>query len=591
MSGGERTLVQAFFDTANRFSTRVALRHKRGGSWHERTFGDYAREVRRAGRALMHLGVEPGGKVSILAPNRPEWMIGALGAMAAGGAPVGIYGTSTADQVGYIAAHAESRVAIVHDAKQLAKFRAEAANLPRLEHFILLDGKPQQPDELTWDDFLALADQTADAALDARWKALTPQSVATLIYTSGTTGVPKAVMISHRNVTFAAEGAQRRLGVSERDHLLSYLPLSHIAEQVLSLHAPAIVGYTVSCLEDMTQLGDYLREVRPTVFFGVPRVWEKMQAKMMEAAKSAPPLRRKIAAWARATGLRAWRAIEAGQKPPLSYYLAKKLVYSKVRERLGLDRCWMMVSGAAAISRSTLEFFFSLDLPIYEVYGMSEVTGPGTLAVPGAFRIGTVGRAIDGTEVKIAEDGEILMRGPHVFLGYFKDEAATKEMIDEEGWIHSGDIGELDADGYLRITDRKKDLFKTAGGKYIAPQPLEGKLKAIPGVGQAVVIGEGRKYAVALLTLDADTCKAMGRTPEEMAADPVVVQQIEGEVRKINATLAPYETIKRIKVLPTEFTVEAGEMTPSLKLRRKVVNQRYAAIIDGLYEGGAGGDA
>jgi long-subunit acyl-CoA synthetase (AMP-forming) len=590
MSSDGRTLVESFFDTANRYAGRIALRHKRGGAWHERTWRDFAREVRQVGRAFIHLGLEPEGKVAILAPNRPEWMIGAVAAMAAGGAPVGIYGTSTADQVGYIAAHAECRIAIVHDRKQLQKFRAEAARLPHLKHYILLDGKPEQPDELSWDGLVALADKSDDATLDARWKALTPQSVATLIYTSGTTGVPKAVMISHRNVTFAAEGARDRLGVSERDHLLSYLPLSHIAEQVLSLHGAAVVGYTVSCLEDLNQLGDYLRDVRPTVFFGVPRVWEKIQAKMMEAGKSAPPLRRKIAAWARATGLRAWKAMEAGQRPPLSYYLAKKIVYSKVRERLGLDRCWMLASGAAAISRSTLEFFYSLDMPIYEVYGMSEVTGPGTISIPGQFRIGSVGRALDGTEVKIAEDGEILMRGPHVFLGYFKDEAATKEMIDADGWLHSGDIGEIDRDGYLRVTDRKKDLFKTAGGKYIAPQPLEGKLKSIPGIAQAVVVGEGRKYAVALLTLDPDACKAQGRSLEEMASDPTVVRQIEGEVHKINATLAPYETIKRVKVLPTEFSVETGEMTPSLKLRRKVVNQKYAREIEGLYEG-AGGDA
>jgi len=589
-----RTLIQAFFDTAARRGSAVALRHRVEKTWVEQSWTDYAKDVRRFGRALMHSGIEAGEHIAILGPNRPEWVIAAVGAMAAGCSAAGIYGTSTADQVAYIAAHAGCKLAVVQDHKQLGKFRAEAATVPELKTFVLMKGEPAAPDEVTFAQFLARGDEgdvaASDKALDARWQALTPKSPSMLIYTSGTTGTPKAVIITHENVVFAAESTKLATGISEQEQFLSYLPLSHIAEQVLTLHGPAVVGFTVSFCEDLNQLGDFLREVRPTVFFGVPRVWEKMESKMKEAGKSGSGFQKKVAAWARGVGLKTAQRRQDGKSPPMFYGMAKSLVFSKVRQRLGFDRCWLCISGAAAISRSTLEFFFSLDLPILEVYGMSEVTGPGTLATPQSFRIGSVGKVLPGAELKLAEDGEILMRGPHVCAGYLKDSEATAALINAEGWLHSGDIGEIDKDGFLRVTDRKKDLFKTSGGKYIAPQPLEGLLKGIPGVGQAVVVGEGRKYAAALLTLDPDACKAEGRTSEVMAADPSVKARIEAEVAKINKTLPPYETIKKVFILPNDFSVESGEMTPSLKIKRKVVNQRYAANIESLYEGSAGAD-
>jgi long-subunit acyl-CoA synthetase (AMP-forming) len=586
----EPSLVHAFFGTAKRLGSKTALRHKVDGRWTERSWTDYANEVRRFGRALLAAGVGPDEHVAILGPNRPEWVIAALGAMAAGGSAAGIYATSTADQVGYIVNHAASKVCVVGDEKQLAKIRAEKKNLPALTHTVMMTGKPTEPGVMTWADFMALGDKHTDDELDKRWQPLTPKNLASLIYTSGTTGTPKAVMITHENCTFAARATQTELGLTESETMLSYLPLSHIAEQLLSLHGPVVIGITISFCEELNQLGEFLREVRPTLFFGVPRVWEKMEARMKEAGAKGSPLQKRIAAWARGVGTRAAERRQKGQSPPLLYPLAKKIVFSKVRERLGLDRCWMAVSSAAPIARSTLDFFFSLDLPVYEVYGMSEVTGPGTMSTPKAFRIGSVGKALKGTELKIAEDGEVLMRGSHICAGYMKDPASTKETIDADGWLHSGDIGEIDSDGFLRITDRKKDLFKTAGGKYIAPQPLESLLKGIPGISQAVVCGEGRKFAVALLTLDPDQAKSKGRSAEELAADPSEVKRIEGEVARINKGLPPYETIKKIKVLAHEFTIESGEMTPSLKIKRKVVNQRYANDIDALYAGGSDRD-
>jgi long-subunit acyl-CoA synthetase (AMP-forming) len=576
-----RSPLDFFFEHVNQRPDAVALRHKVGGAWREYSWREYGRLVKRAARALIALGVEPGARVVILGPNRPEWMLGALGAMAAGASAAGIYATSTAEQVAYIAHHADATVAIVHDAAQLAKFRAEKANLPHLQHYVLMAAQPSGPGEMTWDDFLKKGDAVDEKTVDERLAKIQPDDVASLIYTSGTTGNPKAVMITHRNCMFAAEACKNELGITPNEHMLSYLPLSHIAEQVLSVHGAAVIGCTVSFCEDLSELGNYLKDVHPTVFFGVPRVWEKMQAKMTEVAKNNSWLKKKIAAWARGVGLRAGYAKQKGEPMPFGYWLAKKLVFDKVRKALGMERAWFTATGAAPISKSTLEFFLSLDIPIYEVYGMSECTGPGTLSIPGAFRTGSVGKPVPGTEVKLAADGEILMRGPHVFKGYLKDPAATAESLDADGWLHSGDVGEIDAQGYLRITDRKKDLFKTAGGKYIAPQNLEALLKGIPGVAQAVVIGEGRKFAVALLTLDPEA--ANGRPIAELALDTATVGRIEAELAKINARLPPYETIKRVKVLPTEFTVESGELTPTMKLKRKVVNQRYASEIDALY--------
>jgi long-subunit acyl-CoA synthetase (AMP-forming) len=578
-----RSTIDAFLDQAKSRGSKVALRHKVDNVWREITWTEYAREVRRFARALIHAGVEYGERICIIGPNRPEWLIAGFGAMAAGVAPAGIYATSTAEQVAYIAHHAEAKIVVVHDEKQLKKFRAQKDKLPLVQKYVLMVGKPAGEDTVMFSDFLAAGEAVPEEKVEERLAAIRSDDAATMIYTSGTTGNPKAVIITHENVRFQSDSSQKALGLSSDEHLISYLPLSHIAEQVLSMHGAAWVGYSLSFCEDLNQLGDYLREARPTVFFAVPRVWEKMQAKMQAAGAAAPALRKKIAAWARGVGLRAGYARQRGEGPPFGYGIAKMLVFSKVRERLGLDRCWLAVSGAAAISRSTLEFFLSLDIPIYEVYGMSENTGPGSLSMPGAHKTGSVGRPVPGTELKIAEDGEILMKGPHVFKGYFKDEAATREALDENGYLHSGDVGEIDNDGFLRITDRKKDLFKTAGGKYIAPSNLESLLKAIPGVSQAVVVGEGKKYAVALITVDPEGCGQPTRSVEDVAKDPEVVRRIEEGVKQVNANLASFESIKKVKVLPVEFGIDSGELTPSLKVKRKVVNQRFAKEIEALY--------
>ncbi len=587
-----QTTIELYFDIAQKRGQRVAFRHRVGGVWRDTSWAENARTVRQVGRALIALGVPPRGSVAIVGPNRPEWILTAMGAQAAGGAPVGIYVTSPADQVAYIVAHCEASVAVVFDQAQLAKLRTQQAALPALKTIVLMTGKGDGPDVLGWAEFLARGDATPESEVDRRMAALGAEDVATLIYTSGTTGTPKAVMLTHRNLVESMERLADYLRLDRDGEVqLSYLPLSHIAEQLLSIWGSCKLGNTIGFCEDLEQLGELLREVRPTVFFGVPRVWEKIQAKMVEAAAQNSWLKKKIAAWARGVGRRAGQARAERRSLPGGYGLARKLVFSKVRERLGLDRCRMAISGAAAISKATMDFFTSLDIPLCEVYGMSESTGVMTFNVPQTFKTGTVGCCVPGFELKLAPDGEILARGVHVFRGYFKSPEATAETVDSDGWLHSGDVGELDAAGFLRITDRKKELFKTAGGKYIAPQYLEGLLKAIPGVGHvAVVGGDDRKYVAALLVLDPVAAPRVAAglgvtaTPEQLAEHPVFNEHLGRELEKINAGLARFETIKKVKVLAREFSVDGGELTPTLKLKRKVIAEKYAAEIAALFE-------
>jgi long-subunit acyl-CoA synthetase (AMP-forming) len=584
------TILEIFDATARAHADRPAMARKRDGAWEKTTWRRYRDDVRQMARALVATGVEPGRGVVILAFNRPEWYVANLGAIAAGARPAGIYTNSTPEQCRYIAEHAEAAVAVVEDRGSLERLLGAGGRPAGLRAIVLMDGAATGAGVLTWVDFLARGSAVHDAEVDRRTAAATPDDVATLIYTSGTTGTPKGVMLTHRNLAFIAVKAREILPIAVGDRLISYLPLSHIAEQVVSHLLSLATGATVHFAESLEKLPENLREVRPHLFLGVPRVWEKVQAGIQAAGAQASPLRRRIAAWARGVGLAGGYADQEGRPRPWSYGLADRIVFSKVRKRLGLDEARMLVVSAAPIAKETLDFFQSLALPIMEVYGMSECTGPTTMSLPHRYRLGRAGYAIPGTELKVAEDGEILMRGPHVFKGYYKSDDATRETLDAEGWIHSGDLGEIDADGFLRITDRKKEILITSGGKNIAPQHLEGKLKQIPAVSQAVAIGDRRPYVVALLTIDpvrvaaeAEKAGSPARTPEEAARCPVFRAHVEKQVEAVNATLARYESIKKIALLPKELSVEAGELTPTLKLKRRVILERHRDAIEGLY--------
>jgi len=582
--------------TERKVGNKPALRVKRNGTWQTWTWTSYARDCRRTGRALIQLGLQPGRGIVIIGNNSPEWLIADVGAILAGGMPAGIYTTSSPEQVRYISAHCEAEIAFADNAEQTAKFLAVREHLPALRAVIQMHGEPESsPDAslrvLSWNAFLALAAETPEAELNARIQAQKPDDVCTLIYTSGTTGDPKAVMITHTNLTWTAHNG---LVAVERDQvdevIVSYLPLSHIAEQLMSIHGPMSVGATVYFAESFDKLAETLAEVRPTMFVGVPRVWEKIQAKISAVGAHASPLQKTFIAWVRKQALKAGYAEQGFGRSPLVYPLLKRFVLNKVRARLGLDRAAMCITSAAPISKATLDFFLSLGIPLLEVYGMSECTGPATYCRNNKYRTGKCGLALPGCELKIAEDGEVLTRGKHVFKGYLKDDIATRNAIDKEGWLHTGDIGTLDKDGFLQITDRKKDLLITAGGENIAPQLLEGMLKSIPVIEQAVIIGDRRKYLTALITLDEERLEtelklagSPAKTAAQAAQCPAFQHHLEAQIQEINAKLARVQTIKHFTIIPHAFSIETGELTPTLKVKRKIVDQKYQGEIEAMY--------
>ena len=588
----KQTVMALFDQTVAAHKDRPALKHKRDGNWETLTWHKYHTQVRTTAKAFMALGLEAGKAVNILANNCPQWFISDLAAIFAGAVPGGIYTTSSPEQCHYIAEHSEANIVVVEDAGQLAKFEDLWPRLPHLKAIVMMNGSDVDERVYSWQDFPHLAADVTDADLEERIRAQKPDDCCNLIYTSGTTGNPKGVMITHDNIVWTARQVVETCEGNHRDQLISYLPLSHIAEQMVSLMVPMVCGCTSWFAESLDRLGDNLQEVRPTMFLGVPRVWEKIQAKITAAGAANPPLKKKIAAWARKQGLAGGYAHQAGKPRPLLYPLADKLVFSKVRQRLGMDRCRLFFFSTAPMAIDTLEFFMSLGIPIAEIYGMSECTGPTTISIPqpGRYRTGWAGPAMIGTELSIGEHNEILMRGRHVFKGYYKNEAATRETIDEQGWLHSGDVGEIDEQGFLKVTDRIKELIITAGGENISPQALESKLKAIPIINQVVAIGDRRKYVAALLTLDPAKIELAAAEAGSKATDTSAAAScsafrtyLQRQVDAVNATLPRSWTIKKFVVLPNELSVEKGELTPTMKLKRRVIKANYATEIESMY--------
>ncbi|HEY1555141.1 MAG TPA: long-chain fatty acid--CoA ligase [Kofleriaceae bacterium] len=557
----------------------IAYRAKVGGRWQATTWKTYVEQIRTAARAMIALGLPRGGKVTILGFNRPEWVIFDHAAMLAGGCPAGIYTTCSADEVQYIVHHSESHLVLVENADQLAKVKAQRAELPHLRWIVMMRGATATGgDVLTWEDFLAKADAVAEPELDRRSDAIEQADLATLIYTSGTTGPPKGVMLSHRNLAWTARTLLDIGGRPPDDVVLSYLPLSHIAEQMCTMHMPATATGTVYFAESIEKVPENLKEARPTAFFGVPRIWEKFHAVMAAKLAEATGVKAKLLAWARATCTKVNAHRDRGEPVPrvldVQYRLANRLVISKIKQAIGFDRVRDVFSGAAPIAVDVLEFFSSIDLPLREVYGMSENCGGTSCNLQGRTRLGTVGPSLPGLEVKLADDGEIWMRGPNVFLGYYKEPEATADAL-HDGWLATGDLGAFDRDGYLSITGRKKEIIITAGGKNIAPKNIEALLKQSPLVGEAVVIGDRRKYLTALVTLEPNAAQA---------SEPGQVRDtIQAKIDEVNQQLARVEQIKRFTVLPRPFGIDTGELTPTMKIKRKVVAQKYASEIEAMY--------
>ncbi len=589
----DRTLVHALRRWAEATPGGPALHVRTANGWQARSWRAYHDEVMTVARALIALGHKPGDRVALVGRNRPEWLLSQMGVMAAGGIPAAIYVTNTPEQAAFVARHSESRFVIAEDKGQYEKFLAHRESLPGVERVILWDPVDGRDPKwtLTWAEFLAAGTPGDPAELEHRLGALAPDDLAFLCYTSGTTGDAKGVMLSHQNLVSLGAAVVSRFQVGH-EHVISYLPLCHIAEQFFTNVIPLTSGSEVYLCDDLQKLKDYLPEVRPTMFLGVPRVWEKFESALRARLAEASGLKGMLARWALRTELDAFRReLETGAPVGgLGRSIANRLVQGKIRARLGLDRVRVCCTGSAPIPVKTQEFFASLGLVIYEAYGLSETTALLTTTVPGQARFGTVGRPVEGVELKLAEDGEILARGPNLTSGYFRDPERTHELW-EGGWLHTGDVGEFDVQGNLRITDRKKDLFKTSGGKYVAPQAIEAKLKTIRGVAQAVAVGDARRYITALLTLDPENApKAAAeagiqeRDPAALAKDERFRAWLERRVEEdVNSVLARYETVKKIAVVPGEFTVAGGELTPTMKLRRKEIVRKYADLIDTLY--------
>jgi long-chain acyl-CoA synthetase len=569
------------------FYTRV------DGRWRMTSWRQRAERVQQIARGLLSLGVPAGGATSVLGHNRAEWVDWHLGTMMIGATPAGIYTTCSPEQVRYIVDHSESPVLLLDSEEQLRKVEREWTNMPRLAHVVLMPSAPQALADgqrvLAWETFLGRAHSVDRVKLEQRLAALNEEAAATVIYTSGTTGPPKAVLLTQKNLTFTADVAMSLVSLSPSDRLFSYLPLSHIAEQMFSIIGPACSGTPVYFARSPETIPDDLREVQPTVFFGVPRVWEKLAAVVATRIAELRGPKARLFAWANRVGRRAVEHRNAGTplglRRSLEHAVARRLVFRPALAKMGFGSARVCVTGAAPTPRAVLDFFAGLDLPLHEVYGQSEASGPTTFNVPGQTRYGTVGKVIPGVEVRIAEDGEILVRGPNVFAGYAKDPEATRESL-ADGWLRSGDLGDFDPAGFLRITGRKKEIIITAGGKNITPSLIEEALKSIEVVADAMVIGDGRKYLVALIVPDAARCatyQADRADRAEVHESAVVRALLEAEVAKVNARLGRVEQIKRFHVMSRPFTLEEGELTPTLKVRRKVVSDHFAAEIEKLY--------
>jgi long-chain acyl-CoA synthetase len=587
-------MVHQLHAQAERLRDRPALWSKRSGTWQPTSWRQYAQRVKDFALGLLSLGFGSGQALVVLGFNREEWVVADLAAMACGGTAVGVYTTSSPEQLAYVARHSEASIALVENEAYLERLLSVRGELPTLKHLLVMDPPARRREGVsTYAELLEKGTRGDDAEYYARLGALEPEGLAQLIYTSGTTGHPKGVMLTHRNLAWTAVHLSLCHPTSEEDVLLSYLPLSHIAEQICTLYGPLLNGIQVYFSESFEKLPQNLREVRPTVFFGVPRVWEKFMAKVEAVLRRQPRSRQKVVAWAREQASRYHAEVLSHRQPPLGlqaqYALAQRLVFQKLKEQIGFERTHLFATSAAPIAREVLEFFASLDVVIAEAYGQSEVTGPTSVNARGALKLGSLGRPMPGVEVRIADDGEILVRGENVCRGYFKDEASTAELL-RDGWLHSGDVGQLDEDGFLHITGRKKELIVTSGGKKTAPAHIEGLLKALEPIGNALVIGDGRSYLTAILTVDPEKVESFAQAQglpadaEALVAHPAFHEHLTHRIEaEVNSRLARFETIKKFEVLPHDFTVEGGELTSTLKVRRKVCEAKYAPVIERLY--------
>ena len=598
-----RTICDQLLATAESWGDLPAYSDRDGGPWQTITWRQTREQVLGLAAGFAALGLRPGERVALMLPNRVEHVLADLAAVHSGGVPVTFYATLAADQIRYMAADCDARIAVLDGAAELARWQPVLASLPGLRKIIVRDDDacPAGDLYLSWRDFAALGAERLAAAPDevaSRMAGVRPSDPATLLYTSGTTGTPKGVIITHASILYEVITATESGNARPHVRWVSYLPLAHIAERMFTLYlAICNAGHTYFCHNATTELVATIGEVKPTAFFGVPRVWEKIQAgiQALLAAEQDEGRRAAVAA-AMDTGLRYVRSCQYGQlttdELAAEFASAEQSVLRPIRSLLGLGDAEVVVSASAPLPPEVGEFFAGLGLRILDVYGMTETTGAFTSNTQSAFKLGTVGQAVPGMELRIAGDGEILVRGPLNTPGYLNLPDQTADLIDADGWLHTGDIGSLDADGFLSVVDRKKELIITAGGENISPAAIENLLVAHPLIGQALAYGDRRPCVVALLTLDGDVAPAWARARgieagslAALADDPAVLTVIAAAVATANARLARVQQIKTWRLLPVEWTAESEELTPTLKLKRRIVHAKYADVIDALYEG------
>lgn len=596
-----RSIAQAFADTVAVRGDHPAYSDKigiEGQGWRTLTWQELRETTLDLAAALVDLGVQPGDRVAIMGSNRIEHVLADLGAMHAGATTMSIYNTLSPSQVAYVAGHAAPAVVVLETADHVARW-SDALAAGSSAQLVVIDPGAAPEGVLTWDQLLERGRATREhhqTEIDQRWQGIDPDQPATILYTSGTTGNPKGVLITHRNVLFEVESGNRTAGLDGQENIgVSYLPYAHIAERVLGIYIPLVQGAHVHLIGDPAQLVGALGEVRPTRFFGVPRVWEKIQTGIGGLlAMETDETKKKAVADALAVGLEYVESQQTGHEtaPELQarFDAAEQAVLRPIKSMLGLDRVTWAGSASAPMPLETARFFAGLGFAIYDIYGMTETTGSVTACGPDQFRMGTVGRAQPGIEIAIAEDGEILTRSPVNTSGYHQNPEASAELIDADGWIHTGDIGEIDEEGFLKVVDRKKEMIITSSGKNIAPSNIENLLKESPLVGHALAYGESRPYVVAILTLDPDVAPVVaGRLGVEyadladLAQKPEILAIVGQAVDKANERLSRPEQVKKWKLLPVEWTAESAELTPTLKLKRRVVHSNYAEALDELY--------
>jgi long-chain acyl-CoA synthetase len=589
------TLTEKLLGAIDRLPSDPAVMLRVNGRWEPMSSREFLRRIAGVSNALEQLGVKPGDRVGIFAPNRPEWHIADFAVLGLGAADVPIYFNESPDRIVYILNHSGAEIVFVAGEMQTRRLLECRGRLTSVKQIICAAGPADLGEEvLRYETLAAASGDQAIAEYRLRASQVTSDQVATIIYTSGTTGEPKGVVLTHHNLSSNEEVSAESFAMSPDDTAVSFLPLSHVYERVID-YAYLFRGVHIAYVERMEDLPQALLEVHPTLSAAVPRVFEKLYANIMQKGHENTGVKRRLFDWAMGVAQRSvkWRAY--GERASLSlgimWNIADRVVYSKIREAVG-GRMRAFISGGGPLSRELAEFFWGVGVPVYQGYGLTETSPVVSANCPNANRVGSVGKPIRHVDVRIAEDGEIFVHGPCVMRGYYEKPEETRAVISRDGWLATGDIGRVDADGYLYVTDRKKDLFKTAAGKFVAPQPIENLLRSRPLILNAVLVGDKRKFIAALIVPNFSVVDSAARqqgrsfaSHEQLAADSWVHDLIGKEVEGVNASLAQYETIKRFSLLDHDFTFDGGQLTYTLKLKRRVVEERYAKVIEGLYAG------